>query len=224
MEPMVNLNDSSKMITAYQSKVKAQIIHLLKIYDELSTLELADILGKSKSTILRNMEAEDKKGLVDLEMVIYEEKDSPGKYPKRVYKLKKQGYNIDGQKMIDYFKEDPKRILEYNNYRIGEFTLVRNIMNSAINYLERMGDELMDNIDNVQDIMEIRKDNLGTVNYQYMTITQLQNLVREENIPLPADEKKEYLRLNIILPIRRLVEMENSRDWKRDGTLWFYDR
>lgn len=221
---MVNLKDSSNMITVYQSKVKAQIIHLLKIYDELSTLELADILGKSKSTILRNMETEDKNGLVDLGIVNYQEKDSPGKYPKRVYKLKKQGYHIDGQNMIEYFKEDPKRILKYNSYRIGEFTLVRNIMNSAINYLERMGGELLENIDDVQEIMEIRKDNLGTVNYQYMTITQLQNLVREENISVPEDEKKEYLKLNLILPIRRLVEMENTKDWKRDGTLWFYDR
>ncbi len=168
------------------------------------------------------METEDKTGLVDLDLVGYKEKQSSGKYPKRLYYLKNIEHIDPSEQLNKLMHDNPSLVIEYNNYRLSLFTELKGIIDSSISYLQRLGDELDKNKDKPEELLNLRKDNLGTLSFNYISQTQLRNLVNPIKQHVDDNEIKEYLNIRMILPIKRLIEMHNKDYWEKDGGLWFY--
>ncbi len=213
----------TNIIKAYGNKVKANIIHLLNIYDVLTTMDLANKLGKSKTTILRNIEE-----LIKLKIVSFEEESGlPGKYPRRKYQIAEDDLSVRGKDYEHIIFENPEFILEFNQYRQGMYTLVNNITTSSVNYLKRLRLEFEKVLDNPAEILKLQKDNLGSLKYKYLTRKELEVrngiTIEHERDEDKENPKKPYLEITILLPIERLVETDTRKDWKKDGTLWFYD-
>jgi DNA-binding Lrp family transcriptional regulator len=208
------------VVNVFRNQIKRKIVHLLHIYQEQSTFELAQKLGKSKPTILRHIE-----DLVQLGFISYREiTDLPGKYAKRVYSLRDISMGVQGQNLRSHLQDHPETVLAYNEFRTGLYTQVQGIINSCLNYLERMRRELKLNIDNPEEILELTKDNLGAINFKYLNAEQAKfAFTSEKKNPKAIDEKtktNDYLHLQLLLPIRRLIEIETSETWFKDGQLW----
>ncbi len=214
---------NTNVVKAYGNKVKANILHLLNIYGKLTTIEISDKLVKSKTTILRNIEE-----LIELKIVEFEEEDGlPGKYPRRKYHLAKGDFSVRGQDFRGFIDTNPEYILDYNQYRQGMYALANNITTSCINYLQRLRIEFENKIDDPSEILDLQKDNLGSIGFKYLTKNELQTKSENQSDPNllenEEDNKKPYLKMTMVLPIERIVEMETRKDWKKDGNLWFYD-
>lgn len=217
--------DQEKVIRAYRSKIKILILHTLAIYERLSTKQLSSLLGKSKTTILRNMENDDGMGLVDLVLVNFDEERSSGMYSKRVYSINSNDELIHVQKLKKQLKKNPELMLIYNNYRLSMFLHIRSVIDLSISYLKKMNKVMADNLEDVDELLRLRKDNLGALSYNYLTGTELKNLLTPASNRKKGDtdELHEYMRISMTVPIKRLIDMENKEKWEKDGTLWFYE-
>ncbi len=233
---MVNLNQSEqidyaekaiKVIRAYQNKSKSQIIHLLYIYYELSTRDLEKLLKKSKPTILRNIEE-----LIELGLVEVREETSPGKYDKRIYKIRSSGHKVAGNKLKDPLLENPEGALLYNNFQLNNYANLKSIVDSTIDYLEKMRIELEKKLDNPAELLKILRDGLGTLHYTYLKSESVKNFVKggkgdineiKKEQVTNKDQPNEYVYIQLLLPIRRMIEIQNSSEWFPDGNLWWYE-
>lgn len=219
------------VLEVYKVPLRAHIISLLNIYGTMTTKELADKLHKAKTTVLRNI-----KPMVDLGIVEVTTNDNtPGKYPTQKYTLnKEQLVPIRGQDLRNVRgrskKELQQMVLDLNATQQSFYLQLRNLMDSSVNYLQRLREEIKENIENAEEVMELLKDNLGTIRFQYMTKEQTNAFMKAgmrsdgtERPNLDPNGPREYLYVQVLLPVRRVLDMEHQNQWSKDGDLWFYD-
>ncbi|MFW9995883.1 MAG: winged helix-turn-helix domain-containing protein [Candidatus Odinarchaeota archaeon] len=218
--------NGKRVVKALDNKVKAMIYLLLSIYNELSTKELAEKLEKSKPTVLRNIQ-----DLIDMEFIqVREDYNKPGKYPMRLYSLNTATFTVKGQDFRSSMEKELGFALVYNDYRLGWYYLLKFIVDSSIDYLARLRKEVEKNLEDSTEIGELMKDNLGHLGFYYLTKLQVRKLNEKGFSKLDEimkegkkDELNDYLLVQMLLPVKRLVEMRTKDEWEKDGSLWQYD-
>ncbi len=215
------IDKMARLIRAYQHPLKYRIIQTLSVYKRLSTKELANKVKKSKQTVLRQIEE-----LLELELVDAEEHDDgTTPYPKRVYSLNSVNTNLEvrGQDIVGKRRIDHAFIREYNAFRLSTYLGIKHIVDAMLNYQRRLNKESEKS--DVPEALELLKDNLGSSKMKYLSKREVAKLsdIPKNRIKDYEDSSNDYLRIELILPIRRVLEMSSSEDWKKDGSLWFHD-
>ncbi len=198
-----------KMVRARSHSLKFKLLQLLMIYGELSTSELVEKVGKSKPTILKHLDE-----LEDLGEVSFRTEISPGAYDRRIYSSTNPSWRIEGQSLRERVRKNPKLAVGYMNFQLSQLLLLKEIIDSMVDYQKRLNNEVMKafNSKEIEEMIDLFKDNLGQVHQQYLSKAQLHG--RGPETP------KEYLKLELLLPIRRLIEQLTKSEWEKDGSLW----
>jgi len=203
------LDEMLKLIKARSHPLKFKLMQLLLIYGELSTSELVNKTGKSKPTVLKHLNE-----LEILEEVSYRKETSPGAYDRRIYSAKITKWAVQGQNLRDSSQVDPEIAVGYMKFQLSQLLLIKDIVDSMVEYQNRLNIEVKKAIDrkDTEEMIDLYKDNLGLVQQQYLSKAQF--LGKGPEIP------QEYLKLELLLPIRRVIEQLAKGEWEKDGSLW----
>ena len=217
------LEKSFKIIKAFSNSTNVAIIHLLYVFEEISTSQLSTYLNKSKPTILRHI-----KNLGELGIVGYfEDQNSPGKYAKRFFYLKTTDLSIRGQNLRKHVHSNTQIVIEYLNHVKSRYINTKQIIESAIAYIDKMQSEVSKVLHNPKEIIDIMKDNIGQLSLKYLDRESVRKIfmgteshnnseIKDQDVSSP----KEYLQISALMPIRRIIEMNSTRHWKKEGTTW----
>ncbi len=219
MSPSSYIDEIQPVIKAYSRPLQISIIQLLKIYGRLSTKELTDKLNRAKSTVLRHLDT-----LVDTGLVKgIEVKEGRGRYPTLYFELDpSKSMSIQGQKLREAGNLSSEEYELYLRTFQARYIQVREILDQCVTYLERQIEEVRQAEDS-DALLKIGKDNLGQLILNYLPKSKIWPDFKGTPIDPVEGERNEYLEMNMVLPIRRLVETLNSDIWEYDGTIWPYD-
>lgn len=217
------LDQIKQIIDAYSNQTQASIIHLLFIYQRLSTTELAEKLNRAKSTVLRHLEHLVSTGLIAEEEVV----EGRGRYPTKYYSMvRDQDMTIQGQKIRETGEQLTAQEFEvYLRSFQSRYILAREIMDQSVEYLECMVEQVRKVGDDTEELLKLGKNNLGEISFAYLTKSALWSKYYDKELPKAVSddpELHEYMTLRLILPIRRLVEAINSDSWSSEDDIWPY--
>jgi len=161
-----------------------------------------------------------------LELVNVEEiDDGTTPYPKRVYSLdqKNTDLTIRGQEIAKQTEVDQELIKEYNAYRLATYLQVKHIVDAMLKYQRRLNK--ISETSDVIDAVEIMKDNLGSITMNYLSKREaaISSDIPKSKAKRYEDDSNDYLRIELLIPIRRILEMNPSEEWTIDGNIWFHD-
>ncbi len=198
-----------KLVKARSHPLKFKLMQLLLIYGELSTSELVNKTGKSKPTVLKHLEE-----LEALEEVSYRTETSPGAYDRRIYSSTITKWTIQGRNLRDSARRNPEIAIEYMKFQLSQLLIIKDIVDCMVEYQGRLNIEVMKAVEkrNAEEIIDLYKDNLGLVQQHYLSKAQF--------LGEGPETPKEYLRLELLLPIRRVIEQLAKDEWEKDGSLW----
>ena len=211
----------AKMVEARSHPLKAKLLQLLSIYSELSAADLVDKTGKTKPTLLKHLDE-----LENLGELVHREEISPGMYNRKLYSLTRKSWTIAGQELRERIHEEPEFALMYTNYQLSQLLLFKDIIDSMVEYQQRLNVEVENAVqqNNGNEILELMKDHLGMNTSKYMTrsamMQEFQDVSSDEP-QIPDNQPKTHLKLELMLPIRRIIEQLAKDEWEKAGNLWF---
>ena len=186
----------------------------MSIYPELSTAEIVTISGKSKPTVLKHL-----KDLAALDEVTIRTEHVLAAHDRKIYSRKSENVEIRGQDLHEQVRTNPNFVLDYNNYKMSEVLVLKDVVDSMVEYQKRLNKEveaeIKRSITDPEKVIQLMKDNLGGSSFKYLT----QKGLFGEGV----DNIREYLEISLTLPIRRIIEQLSKDEWQIDGTLWNYD-
>ena len=77
----------------------------------------------------------------------------------------------------------------------------------------------------IHEAIELLKDNLGSSSLTYLSKRDVAKLsgIPKNRLEHYEDSSNDYLKVELLIPIKRVLEMNSSIEWKKDGSLWFYE-
>lgn len=220
------------LIEAYKHPIRSDILLYLKIHKRISLTELSKLIGKSKPTISRHIRILEEKNLVR----VFSDKseNTPGNINPHFYELNKEfDHALRGENIMTTIKSNPTKAPEIienvMDTRISSYRRLQRIAELTIDYLENMKLAINENIDSLDKIFDIFKDHTGHISFDFINKETIFDIITEgaDNFDAIISKHKNdqseinpYVYIKLLLPLKRIMDMEQERIWKIDGSLW----
>ena len=229
-------NNSSEqvmnLIEAYKHPIRADILLYLRIHKRISLTDLAKLIGKSKPTISRHIKILEKKNLVTV--IATRSENTPGNINPHYYELTKNvSHAVKGEDILVALQENPSKTQEIvenmMDARMSYYRFLHRVSELTIDYLEKMKEATLENIDSQKEVKKILHDHTGHISLDFLnkeTVYEIVELNTDEFDSIVKKHRNDqsdinpYVFIKVLLPLKRIMDMEQENIWKSDGTIW----